>query len=66
MLYDIVSLLQSFPIVTTTGFTPTCNGILEQSIIPLFGLNVNGIELPFSVTEMFVLLGTFSVLILII
>ena len=66
MLYEIVSLLQSFSIATTTVLFPSCKGILEQLIIPLFASNVNGTEAPLSVVVILELAGIFTVLTLII
>ena len=62
----MVSSLQLFPIVTTTGLSPSSSAMFEQLIIPLFGSNVNGIDPPLSVVVMFELSETFTVFILII
>ena len=65
-MYDIVSLLQAFSIVTAIGLSPSSRVMFEQLIIPLFGSNVNGVDPPLSVAVIFEIAGTFTVAILII
>ena len=60
----IVSLLQSFSIVTTTGLSPSSRVMFEQLIIPPFASNVNGTVPPLSVVVMLEIAGTLKVAIL--